>query len=57
MAGKLKSIAKGIEDKSSETAEIEKQNEIKKGFENLKDYASNMNRMKEMLGMKENGAT
>lgn len=57
MSGKLKPIAKGIEDKSSETAEIERQNEIKKGFENLKGYTGNMSRMKEMLGMKENGAT
>ena len=57
IADKFKPIAKGIEDKSSEKAEIEKQNEIKKGFENLKGYASNMSRIKEMLGIKENGAT
>jgi len=57
MGGNLKSIAKGIEDKSSETAEIEKQNEIKKDFDNLKGYESNMSHIKEMLGMKENGAT
>jgi hypothetical protein len=49
-SGKLKEIPKALEDKNAEAKEIEKQNEIKKGFENLKGYSENMAWMKKLLG-------
>lgn len=57
MNGKLKSIPKGLEDKSEETKEIAKQQEVKKGFSHLKGYEQCMPEIRRILGMNPDGTT
>ncbi len=53
ISGKMKSIAKGIENKNDKTIELKKQEEVAQKFENLIGYDQNMTTIKKMLGMKE----
>jgi Replication protein P len=53
--GNLKTIPKGIEDKEKENIELRKQEEIKKGFEQLRGYEDCMPVIRKILGMNADG--
>jgi hypothetical protein len=58
IAGKeLNPINKGIENKSPETTEFRKQQEIAKDFSHLKSYEKNMPEIRRILGMNADGTT
>ena len=57
MTGKLQPIPKGLEDKHEETQELQKQQEIKKDFDNLKGYEQCMPEIRKMLEMNADGTT
>ena len=54
--GKIEPIPKGLEDKHEETQELQKQEEIKKDFDNFKGYEQCMPEIRKMLGMNADGS-
>jgi hypothetical protein len=55
LSGKLRPIPLGLEDKSQETIELSKQEQIKKNFARLKGYGDCMPEIRRILGMNPNG--